>query len=71
MFSGIIGRADITKNNGFGKGQKIRSKSNKAKTEFLLRLLYSYYSNTIENIRTKDYNYDNTIRQLKKYILSK
>lgn len=71
MFSRIIARADLTKNNRFGNRLKKMSKSDKDKTKFLLRLLPSYYSNTMENIRTKDYNYDNIMKRLKKYILHK
>jgi len=33
-----------------------------------LRSLPSLYSNTVENIRTKEYGYDDVVRKLKEYI---
>jgi hypothetical protein len=49
-FVGIISRADLKNDDGFGKGLKEFSKSDKAKAEFLLKSFPPYYSNTIENI---------------------
>jgi hypothetical protein len=64
-FVGIISQADLTNDDGFGKGLKEFSKSDKAKAEFLLKPFPPYYSNTIENIRSKDnYGYD-VARKLK------
>jgi hypothetical protein len=68
-FFGIISRADLTNDDGFGKGLKEFSKSDKAKAEFLLKSFPPYYSNTIENIRSKDnYGYDDAARKLKEYV---
>jgi hypothetical protein len=45
------------------------SKSDKAKAESLLKSFPPYYSNTIENIRSKDnYGYDDVARKLKEYV---
>jgi hypothetical protein len=68
-FVGIISRADLTNDDGFGKGLKEFSKSDKAKAEFLLKSFPPYYSNTIENIRSKDnYGYGDVARKLKEYV---
>jgi hypothetical protein len=65
-FVGIISRAGLTNDDGFGKGLKEFSKSDKAKEEFLLKSFPPYYSKTIENIRSKDnYGYDDAARKLK------
>jgi hypothetical protein len=52
-FVGVISRANIN-DDGFGKGLGEFSKSEKVKVEFLLKSFPLYYSNTIENIRSKD-----------------
>jgi hypothetical protein len=45
------------------------SKSDKAKAESLLKSFPPYYSNTIENIRSKDnYGYGDVARKLRKYV---
>jgi transposase InsO family protein len=68
-FVGIISRADLTNDDGFGKGLKEFSKSDKAKAEFLLKSFPPFYSNTVENIRSKDkYGYDDIARKLKEYV---
>jgi hypothetical protein len=68
-FVRIISRADLTNDDGFGKGLKGFSKSDKAKAEFLLKSFPPYYSNTIENIRLKDnYGYGDVARKLKEYV---
>jgi hypothetical protein len=69
-FVGVISRLDLVAGNddGFGEGLQKFSKSDKAKAEFLLKSLLAFYSNTIENIRAKDYCYDNVARKLKEYI---
>ena len=50
-FAGIITRADLTRDDGFGDGLQKFAKSDKAKAEFLLRSLpFTQYANTIDNI---------------------
>jgi hypothetical protein len=68
-FPGIISRADLKNDDGFGKGLKEFSKSDKAKAEFPLKSSPPYYSSTIKNIRSKDnYGYDDVARKLKEYV---
>ena len=67
-FVGIISRYDTTGDDGFGEALKLLAKSGKAKAEFLLRSLPSFYSNTVENIRAKDYTYDDVVRKLREFI---
>jgi len=68
-FVGIISRADLTKDTGFGKGLKEFSQCGVAKAEFLLKSLPTFYSNTVENIRSKEgYEYDDVARKLKEYV---
>jgi hypothetical protein len=59
-FVGVISRADLVAGNddGFGEGLQKFSKSDKAKAEFLLKSLPAFNANTVENIRAKDYGYD-------------
>jgi transposase InsO family protein len=53
----------------FGKHLKGLSETEAAKTEFLLLSLPSFYSATVENLRTNaGYSYGNIINQLKLYI---
>jgi len=54
-FVGVISRADLTaaEDDGFGAGLQKFAKSDRAKSEFLLKSLPAYYSNTVENIRQK------------------
>lgn len=72
-FVGVIGRADLTatRDDGFGEGLQKFAKSDRAKSEFLLISLLSYYSNTVENIQAKDHGYDDAARMLKEYIPQK
>ena len=67
-FARVILRADLQKDTGFGKGLKEFANCNQAKAEFLLRSLPTFYSDTVENIRTKEYRYDDVVRKLKEYI---
>jgi hypothetical protein len=53
--SSIISRASIKDDDNFGKGLVLISKSEQAKAEFLLQPIPSFYGNTVENIRGKDY----------------
>jgi len=39
-----------------------------AKTEFLLRSLLAFYSNTVKNTKAKDHPFDDAVRKLKEYI---
>jgi len=70
-FTGIINKADLTKDIGFGRGLLHFSKCDQAKTEFLFKSLPPYYSNTMENIRAKDYSYDDAARKLREYITAR
>jgi hypothetical protein len=64
----VISRTDIN-DDGFGKGLREFSKSEKAKVEFLLKSFPPYYSNTIENILSKvNYGYDDVAWKLKEYV---
>lgn len=67
-FVGVVSRVDLTTDDGFGKGLQEFALSDKAKAEFLLKSLPTFYANTIENIRAKDYGYDDVAGKLKEYI---
>jgi len=67
-FAGIISRVNLTDDDGFGEGLKNFAKSDLAKTEFLLRSFPPFYSNTIENIKSKEPTYDDAVRKLREYI---
>jgi len=69
-FVGVISRADLTaaQDDGFGEGLQKFAKSDRAKSEFLLKSLPAYYSNTVENIRAKDHGYDDVARKLREYV---
>jgi len=67
-FVGVIMRLDLTSDDGFCAALQSFTKSEKAKTEFLLDSLPPFYSNTVENIKSKDGNYDDTIRKLIEYV---
>jgi hypothetical protein len=62
-----MSRADLNSDDGFGRGLKEFSTSDKAKAEFLKSLPF-FYANTVENIRAKDHEYDDVARKLKEYI---
>ena len=65
---GVMSRADLTNDDGFGQGLKAISMSDQAKTEFLLKSLPPFYYNTVENIRAKDYGYYDVVRKLMEYV---
>ena len=67
-FTGIISRVNLTTDDGFGEGLKAFAKSDRAKTEFLLRSFPPFYANTIENIKSKDPAYDDAVRRLREYV---
>jgi len=67
-FVAITARLDLSKDDGFGESLQLMAKSEKAKIEFLLDSLPPFYSNTVENIKSKDENYDDTIRKLIQYV---
>ena len=69
-FVGVISRADLTaaEDDGFGAGLQKFAKSDRAKSEFLLKSLPAYYSNTVENIRAKDHGYGDVARKLREYV---
>ena len=64
----MISRATLTNDDGFGEGLQAISKSDQAKTEFLLKSLPPFYSETVENIRIKDYGYHDAVRKLTEYV---
>jgi hypothetical protein len=68
MFVGVMSRANLNSGDGFGRGLKEFSKSDKAKAESLLKSHPSFYANTVENIRAKDHEYGDVARKLKEYI---
>jgi len=63
-FVAIIARLGLSKDDGFGDSLQRMAKSEKAKIEFLLDLLCLCYSNAVENIESKEENYDDTIQKL-------
>ena len=68
-FVGMINRVDLANDDGFGEGLKMFAKLVKAKTDFLLRSIPQFYSNTVENIRTKEYDsYEQVAKKLREYI---
>jgi len=67
-FTAITARLDLTKDDGFGSAPQQMAKSEKAKVEFLLDSLPPFYSNTVENIKSKEESYDDTIRKLIQYV---
>jgi len=67
-FVAIMARLDLKNDDGFGEGLKCIAKSEKAKVEFLLDSLPAFYSNTVENIKSKEENYNDVIRKLMQYI---
>ena len=68
----MITNADTIQDDGFGKGLQQFALSESAKIEFLLRSVPAFYANTIENIRSKEYqDYDTVARKLKEYIKPK
>jgi transposase InsO family protein len=71
-FVGIMSRVDLSKAGSLGKGLYEFTRTNdEAKTEFLLSSLPAFYSNTVENIRAKDHEYDDAVRKLKQYVGAK
>ena len=67
-FVAITARLDLTNDKGFGTGLQHIAKGELAKVEFLLDSLPPFYSNTVENIKSKDISYDDVIRKLIQYI---
>jgi len=65
---GMISQADLTNDDGFGQGLKAISRSDQARTEFLLKSLPPFYSNTVENIRAKNHEYNDVVKKLKEYV---
>jgi hypothetical protein len=58
-----------TADDRFGNALKILAKSDQAKAEFLLQSIPPYYSNIVENIRSKEsYKYRDVARKLAQYI---
>jgi len=62
-FTAITAMLDLTKDDGFGSALQQMAKSEKAKVEFLLDSLPPFYSNTVENIKSKEESCDDTIRK--------
>jgi len=67
-FVAITTRLDLANDKGFGTGLQHIAKDELAKVEFLLDSLPPFYSNTVENIKSKDISYDDVIRKLIQYI---
>jgi len=67
-FTAITAWLDLTKDDGFGNALQQLAKSEKTKVEFLLDSLPPFYSNTVENIKSKEESYDDTIRKLIQYV---
>jgi len=67
-FVAITARLNLSKDDRFGKALQKMAKSEKAKAEFLLDSLLAFYSNTVENIKSKEESYDDTIRKLIQYV---
>ena len=51
IFAGIIGRADLSKDTGFGKGLLCFLKCEQAKTKFLLKSFPAFYASTVDSGR--------------------
>lgn len=54
-----------------GKGLRELSRSDTTWLKFLLKSLLSFYLNMIENIKTKDYTYNDIAGKLREYIICK
>jgi len=67
-FVAITAHLDLTNDKGFGTALQNMVKDERAKIEFLLDSLLPFYSNTVENIKSKYMSYDNVIRKLIQYI---
>jgi hypothetical protein len=69
-FSSILATSELSKNDdGFGAALQQLTRSGQAKAELLLQTIPSFYSNTVENIRSKEgYNYGDPARKLILYI---
>ena len=70
-FVGIISRAKLDNDDGMRRGPLEFSKSDKTKAEFLLRSFGTYYANTVENIRAKEYSYHDVVLKLTQFVPSK
>jgi hypothetical protein len=73
MFASVVSRIDLgaTQDDGFGQGLRFISRSNKAKAEYLLMSIPPFYANTVENIRPKEYKYDDVVHKLKDYVAAR
>jgi hypothetical protein len=73
MCASVMSRIDLgaTQDDGFGQGLRLISRSNKAKAEYLLMSLPPFYANTVENIRAKEYKYDDVVHKLKDYVAAR
>jgi transposase InsO family protein len=73
MFASVMSRINLgaTQDDGFGQGLRLISRSNKAKAEYLLMSLPPFYANTVENIRAKEYKYDDVVHKLKDYVAAR
>jgi len=63
-----VARLDLSKDDGFGAVLQQMAKSEKAKIEWLVDSLPHFYSNTVENIKSKEESYDDPIRKLAQYV---
>jgi hypothetical protein len=69
-FSSILATSELSKyDDGFGVALQQLTRSDQAKPEFLLQTIPPFYSNTVENIRSKEgYHYGDVARKLILYI---
>jgi len=63
----ITARLDLTNDKGFGTALQYMAKDELVKVEFLLDSLPPYYSNTVENIKSKNVSYNDVVRKLIQY----
>jgi hypothetical protein len=70
-FTATINRTDLTNDDGYGIGLKAISGSDKAKTDYLLCSLPSFYANTVENIRSCQHKYDDVVVDLQEFVTNK
>jgi hypothetical protein len=72
IYASDISRIDLraTQDHGFRQGLRHISIGNKAKVKYLLISLPPFYTNTLENIHTKEYKYDDIVHKLKDYFVA-
>jgi hypothetical protein len=72
MRSTIVSSPHSSTNNGITIALRGIARCDEAKGEFLLQSLLSFYSNTVENIKSKEkYAYGDVVIKLREYILAR